>query len=154
MHYSLGVILMVMGIFLRNYNDHTMIIRAKNGIVKHKTIEDFYCFSTIAQQKLYDEYPFFSGITAVSNISDIVEPKTFKATSGQPQWNQAMLEEIEALQKQDTWSLVPCPKDRNIVGSKWIYKIKKNPNGSISKYRFVAQGFSQAKVSIMMRLLV
>lgn len=58
-----------------------------------------------------------------------------------------MLEEIKALEKQGTWSLVPCPKDRIIVGSKWIYKVKKNPDGSISRYkgRLVAQGFSQAK---------
>lgn len=32
-----------------------MMTRAKNGIVKKKTFEDFYCFSAISQQKLYDE---------------------------------------------------------------------------------------------------
>lgn len=56
--------------------------RAKNEIVKRKTFEDFYCFSVISQQKLYDEYPFFSGFTAVSDINDVVEPKSFKATMG------------------------------------------------------------------------
>jgi hypothetical protein len=34
-----------------------MMTRAKNGIVKQKTYEDFYCFSAVAQQKLYDEHP-------------------------------------------------------------------------------------------------
>lgn len=58
-----------------------------------------------------------------------------------------MLEEINALQQQGTWTLVHCPKPKNIVGSKWIYKIKRNPDGSISRYkaRLVAQGFSQEK---------
>ncbi|KAM5572540.1 hypothetical protein ABKV19_012545 [Rosa sericea] len=131
----------------QNYNDHSMMTRAKNGIIKQKTFEDFYCFSAVAQQKLYDEYPFFSGFTAVSDISDVVEPRSFKAASGKSEWDQAMLEEIEALNKQGTWSLVPCPKNRNIVGSKWIYKVKKNPDGSVSRYkaRLVAQGFSQTK---------
>lgn len=131
----------------QNYNDHPMMTRAKNGVIKPKTFEDFYCFSAISQQKLYAEYPFFSGFTAVSDICDVIEPKSFKAASGKPEWDQAMLEEIEALHKQGTWSLVPCPLDRNIVGSKWIYKVKKNPDGSISRYkaRLVAQGFSQAK---------
>ena len=41
--------------------------------------------------------------------------------------------------------LVPLPHDRSIVGSKWVYKIKKNPNGNVSRYkaRLMAQGFSQ-----------
>lgn len=58
-----------------------------------------------------------------------------------------MGEEIDALIKQGTWILVPCPIGENIVESKWIYKIKKNPDGSISRYkaRLVAQGYSQAK---------
>lgn len=134
-------------IIQQNYNDHSMMTRAKNGIVKQKNFEDFYCFSAISQQKMYDEYPFFSGFTAISDINDVFEPKSFRAASGKPEWDQAMVEEIEALQKQGTWTLVPCPRHKNIVGSKWIYKVKKNPDGSISRYkaRLVAQGFSQAK---------
>jgi hypothetical protein len=131
----------------QNYNDHSMMTRAKNGIVKQKTFEDFYCFSAISQQKLYTEYPFFSGFTAVADIIDPAEPKSFRTALGHPEWNTAMLEEITALQQQGTWTLVPCPQSKNIVGSKWIYKIKRNPDGSISRYkaRLVAQGFSQAK---------
>lgn len=34
----------------KNYSDHSMMTRAKNGIVKQKTFEDFYCFSAIAQR--------------------------------------------------------------------------------------------------------
>lgn len=40
--------------------------------------------------------------------------------------------------------MVPPPPHTNIVGSKWIYKIKRNADGTISRYkaRLVAQGFS------------
>ena len=43
------------------------------------------------------------------------------------------------------WEVVPRPKDRAVVGSRWIYKIKHGANGSIKKYkaRFVDKGFSQ-----------
>lgn len=56
-----------------------------------------------------------------------------------------MIEEIYALHKNDTWSLVSLPKNRQVVGCKWVYKIKRNADGSISRYkaRLVAKGFNQ-----------
>ncbi|XP_021831951.1 uncharacterized protein LOC110771896 [Prunus avium] len=56
-----------------------------------------------------------------------------------------MKEEIDDLTVQGTWVLVPPPPNRNIVGSKWIYKVKKNPDGSVSRYkaRLVVEGFSE-----------
>ncbi|KAI5317586.1 hypothetical protein L3X38_037293 [Prunus dulcis] len=73
------------------------------------------------------------------------EPANYKVASFSPQWKQAMQEEIDALHMQCTWSLVPNPGDKNIVGSKWIYKIKRNSDGSIARHKawLVAQGFSQ-----------
>lgn len=37
-----------------------------------------------------------------------------------------MQEEIDFLNFQKTWSLVPLPQDKNLVGCKWAYRIKKN----------------------------
>ncbi|KAM1385102.1 hypothetical protein ACFX2F_031696 [Malus domestica] len=56
-----------------------------------------------------------------------------------------MQEEYDSLRAQGTWQLVPYPSNRSVVGSKWVYKVKKNSDGSISRYkaRLVAQGFSQ-----------
>jgi hypothetical protein len=56
-----------------------------------------------------------------------------------------MQEEINALHAQGTWDLVPLPHAKNLVGCKWIYRIKKNADGSIARHkaRFVAKGFSQ-----------
>uniref|UniRef100_A0A2N9F808 Uncharacterized protein n=1 Tax=Fagus sylvatica TaxID=28930 RepID=A0A2N9F808_FAGSY len=53
--------------------------------------------------------------------------------------------EFHALQKQGTWSLVPMPTSKNVVGCKWVYKLKHNSDGSIARYkaRLVAKGFHQ-----------
>lgn len=58
-----------------------------------------------------------------------------------------MQEEFNALQTQGTWVLIPHPCDKNVIGSKWVYKVKRNSDGSLSRYkaRLVAQGFSQEK---------
>jgi hypothetical protein len=56
-----------------------------------------------------------------------------------------MQEEYDALMQQKTWSLVPLPPNKNLVSCKWLFKIKKNANGSIARHkaRLVARGFSQ-----------
>lgn len=56
-----------------------------------------------------------------------------------------MQEEFDAFQAQGTWLLVPSPSNKNIIGCKWVYKLKRNPECTISRHkaRLVAQGFSQ-----------
>lgn len=56
-----------------------------------------------------------------------------------------MESEINALNANNTWCLVPAPKNVPIVDSKWVYKVKKNtPDGGIKyKARLVARGFTQ-----------
>ncbi|CAN6568409.1 unnamed protein product [Malus baccata var. baccata] len=56
-----------------------------------------------------------------------------------------MKEELSALHSQGTWTLVPLPPAKNLVGCKWVFKIKKNADGTIGRYkaRLVAKGFNQ-----------
>ena len=58
---------------------------------------------------------------------------------------EAMKVEYEALMKNETWDLVPYPNEKNVIGNKWIYKVKFNSVGDIEKYkaRLVAKGFAQ-----------
>ncbi|GKD98247.1 ribonuclease H-like domain-containing protein [Tanacetum coccineum] len=56
-----------------------------------------------------------------------------------------MLDEYNALIKNNTWVLVPRPSDANIVRSMWLFKLKHFADGSLSMYkaRLVANGNSQ-----------
>ena len=58
-----------------------------------------------------------------------------------------MIEEYQLNMKNDVWDVVPKPKGKFVVTSKWIYKIKHAANGSIEKYktRFVACGSPRKK---------
>ena len=60
-------------------------------------------------------------------------------------WFNAMQKEIKALQANQTWDLVIPTAPVKVVGNKWIFRIKYNSYGSISKYkaRFVGKGFHQ-----------
>eukprot|EP00253_Pinus_taeda_P034719 PITA_34719 len=56
-----------------------------------------------------------------------------------------MDEELEQIEKNDTWELVPRPHDKNIIGTKWIFKNNLNENGEVirNKARLVCKGYAQ-----------
>ncbi|RVX22010.1 Retrovirus-related Pol polyprotein from transposon RE1 [Vitis vinifera] len=66
-------------------------------------------------------------------------------TRAKNEWKKAMVAEYDALQRNNTWSLVPLPAGRQAIGCKWVYKTKENSNGTVQKYkaRLVAKGFHQ-----------
>jgi len=65
---------------------------------------------------------------------------------GNPKWNQAIIEEMAALQKNETWELMPLPEGKKAVGCKWIFSIKYKADGTIDGYkaRLVAKGYTQS----------
>jgi hypothetical protein len=60
-------------------------------------------------------------------------------------WHNAMCDEIAALRSNRTWSLVPFHPSMNVVGSRWVYRIKRRFDGSIEHYKMclVDRGFTQ-----------
>jgi transposase InsO family protein len=76
------------------------------------------------------------------------DPRTLtqaRSRSDWSEWQSAMDREIATLEKAGTWNTVTRPTNKNIVGSKWVFRIKRRADGSIKKYkaRLVAQGFTQ-----------
>src|SRR6201999_1945448 len=57
-----------------------------------------------------------------------LDPKSLhdaKMRSDWPRWEEAMGKELDMLWKNKTWSVVERPRSKNIVGSKWVFHIKK-----------------------------
>src|SRR4051812_14959001 len=56
-----------------------------------------------------------------------------------------MMEEFQALKKNNTWELVPLPAGKRAVGCKWVYTVKQTPEGKVDRYKamLVAKGYSQ-----------
>lgn len=56
-----------------------------------------------------------------------------------------MQDELESHRRNHTWELVPLPEGKKLVGSKWVFKLKRNEEGKIVKHkaRVVAQGYMQ-----------
>jgi hypothetical protein len=77
--------------------------------------------------------------------TESAKPSHYSEASQDARWRDAMDAEFSALQKNETWTLVPRQDGQNVIGSKWVYKIKYKPDGSVERYkaRLVAQGFTQ-----------
>ena len=56
-----------------------------------------------------------------------------------------MKEELDQIEKNGTWESVPRPKNKNLIGTKWVFKNKMNEQGEVvrNKARLVCKGYSQ-----------
>jgi hypothetical protein len=56
-----------------------------------------------------------------------------------------MDEELDQIEKNDTWELVPRPKNKNVIDTKWVFKNKLNEYGHVTrnKARLVCKGYAQ-----------
>lgn len=81
-------------------------------------------------------------------LAQVEEPNTVEeALSGKDakMWEKAMNEELNNMKENEAWEIVERPKKTNVIGSKWVFKIKRDNAGEIVEYkaRLVAQGYKQ-----------
>nr|GEU71530.1 putative reverse transcriptase, RNA-dependent DNA polymerase, Gag-polypeptide of LTR copia-type [Tanacetum cinerariifolium] len=111
------------------FNDYVLGSSRKHGLEKYVTYSNLskvnYCFYT--------------------TLNKSIEPTTYYEAVKNPNWIEAMNNEIEALYRNNTWTNCDLPEGRKSIGSKWLFKIKYKSIGSIDRYkaRLVAKGFSQ-----------
>ena len=73
------------------------------------------------------------------------EPWDFYEAKSMTVWVKACEDEITSIEKNHTWLLVDLPAGAKPIGLKWVFKIKRNSDGSVNKYkaRLVAKGYVQ-----------
>lgn len=88
-------------------------------------------------------------LVALASNTEPFEPKTYEeAMTNNPSkkhWKAAMTEEFNSLVENDTWELVDLPKGRVALRGRWVYTLKRGPNGEITRHkaRWVVRGFEQ-----------
>ena len=91
-----------------------------------------------------DEYVFVAEIGA----AEALEPRSLAEAKSRPDWllwEKVAEDKMKSLRDAETWEVVEMPKDVNVIGSKWVFKAKKNAAGAVVQYkaRLVTQGFLQ-----------
>jgi hypothetical protein len=81
----------------------------------------------------------------VLNLVAAEEPSSVEEALATPAWKKAMEEEMSCIMDNKTWTLSSLPARQRAIGLKWVFKIKKDPDGNIVKYkaRLVVKGYAQ-----------
>ena len=79
---------------------------------------------------------------------DISVPFTYKEameSSDRTVWEEAMQEEMDSMERMETWELQPLPKGGKAIQSKWVYSTKTDVDQNVTRHRarLVAKGFTQ-----------
>jgi len=102
-------------------------------------------------------YPLFSNChlahltphyaASLASVLQTPKPTTYAQAQLYPEWVKAMDLELEALERNGTWSLTTLPAGKRALSSKWVYRTKFKPDGSVEWYkaRLVIRGFQQVK---------
>ena len=94
-----------------------------------------------------------SGIKTRSSFRDMenqfallseVEPTCIDDALKDNSWISAMQDELNQFERNQVWSLIPRPKDKAVIGTKWVFKNKLDENGKVvrNKARLVVKGYS------------
>ena len=96
-----------------------------------------------------DEQPvrgtrLLSDIYARCNIA-VLEPAGVAEAMKEQKWKSAMEEELQMIEKYQTWKLVERPQNKNVIGVKWVFRTKLNADGTVNKHkaRLVGKGYAQ-----------
>lgn len=73
-------------------------------------------------------------LPCLTTLSTIFIPNTYSKAVEHDRWQQAMQDELEALQQNHTWDIIPCPSNIKRIGW-WIYWVKLKSNSSLDRYK-------------------
>ena len=95
-----------------------------------------------------DQSYFESVLFALNQAGPNGEPSSYKEameSDDRDNWQVAIDDEFASLQKMKVWEVVPRPKNRTVVGCKWVFRKKLHADSTVSRYkaRLVAKGYTQ-----------
>ncbi|XP_071685423.1 uncharacterized protein [Lolium perenne] len=101
--------------------------------------------TTRLQKGIKQPKKYTDGTIRYGMLTSTGEPSNLAEALDDTRWSQAMQEEYNALMENKTWHLVPPSSTRNLIDCKWVYRVKKNADGTVDRYkaRLVAKGFKQ-----------
>ncbi|GJZ65101.1 putative ribonuclease H-like domain-containing protein [Tanacetum coccineum] len=134
------------------YSDDDENVGAKTDM---NNLDAFMPVSPIPTTRIYKDHPVEQIIGDLNsapqtgrmtkNLEEHEEPKKVIHALKDPSWIEAMQEELLQFKLQEVWTLVDLPNGKRAIGTKWVFRNKKDERGIVikNKARLVAQGYTQ-----------
>ena len=91
------------------------------------------------------DYAYFSAAQTMFSTEPSSFSQAMKSNDAE-NWKEAIDKELKSHAQLKTWDVVDRPSNANVVGNKWVFKLKHNPDGSLRfKARLCAKGFAQVE---------
>ncbi|RVW54669.1 Copia protein [Vitis vinifera] len=119
-------------------DDSTLPIALRKGV---RRCTDHPIGNYVTYEGLSPSYRAFA-----TSLDDTQVPNTIQEALKISEWKKAVQDEIDALEKNGTWTITDLPVGKRPVGCKWIFTIKYKADGSVERFkaRLVARGFTQS----------
>lgn len=90
----------------------------------------------VSYHQLSHSYIFYA-----NNLFAVEIPKDIQDTLKVPKWRKVVLEEMDTLKKNGTWSVVKLLEDKKLIGCKWVFTLKYKADGTWSVVRYLESYF-------------
>ncbi|KAL0361000.1 UNVERIFIED_CONTAM: Retrovirus-related Pol polyprotein from transposon TNT 1-94 [Sesamum radiatum] len=119
--------------------------RSTRPMSKPVWMNDFVCSSSHSVNVITHVAPSHSAF--VASLSHLEEPKTYTQARQHSDWREAMSAELQALETNHMWELVPLPSGKMAIGCRWVFKLKLKADGSVDRHkvRLVSKGYNQVE---------
>ncbi|RVW83276.1 Retrovirus-related Pol polyprotein from transposon TNT 1-94 [Vitis vinifera] len=125
-------------VLIPSIDDSTLPIALRKGV---RRCTDHPIGNYVTYEGLSPSYRAFA-----TSLDDTQVPNTIQEALKISEWKKAVQDEIDALEKNGTWTITDLPVGKRPVGCKWIFTIKYKADGSVERFkaRLVARGFTQS----------
>lgn len=125
---------------------HNALVNHQASSINHTHSPDHENFKSL-NELVYEthRHPLPLGLTTTLQDPLILEPSSYTQASRYPHWKATMQEEYDALMRNQTWSLIPAKPHMNVIGCKFVFRVKRKADGSIETHKasLVAKGYNQ-----------
>ncbi|RVW18491.1 Retrovirus-related Pol polyprotein from transposon RE1 [Vitis vinifera] len=116
-------------VLIPSIDDSTLPIALRKGV---RRCTDHPIGNYVTYEGLSPSYRAFA-----TSLDDTQVPNTIQEALKISEWKKAVQDEIDALEKNGTWTITDLPVGKRPVGCKWIFTIKYKADGSVEDSRLV-----------------
>nr|GFB79911.1 ribonuclease H-like domain, reverse transcriptase, RNA-dependent DNA polymerase [Tanacetum cinerariifolium] len=132
---------------------HTPLTRSPQINSRRSPNQSDEVIATTTETQSYFDHSPIRGYRTLTDIYENTEElllaedehKNYKEASNDQKWIEAMKDELDSINRNNTWRLTSLPPSHKAIGLKWVFKTKKDADGKIIKHkaRLVAKGYIQ-----------